>query len=170
MPANSPKIFCQPDAFCRADRVVRPCGKPRERIIGASPLHLPQNDRRGDCRVQRLTARGHGVMIFCSAAANSSGQIPCPSLPITTAALHKSACRRSTASADMAVASSGICVSRQAAMAYCLVMLTGWVRNTAPMEARTVLGLYVSAQPSSSTTGTSSASAVRRIVPRLPGS
>ena len=35
-----------------------------------------------------------GMMIFCSAAANSSGQIPCPSLPITTAALHKSACRR----------------------------------------------------------------------------
>lgn len=73
-----------------------------------------------------------GMMIFCSAAANSSGQIPCPSLPITTAAARRSACRRSTASADMAVANSGICASRQAAMACCLVMLTGWVRNTAP--------------------------------------
>ena len=46
--ADSHKNRCS----LRADRVVRPYGKPRERIIGASPLHLPQNDRRGDCRVQ----------------------------------------------------------------------------------------------------------------------
>ena len=82
-----------------------------------------------------------GMMILPCAASNSSWQIPCPSLPMMTAALGSSACRRSTASADMAVARSGIPASRQAAIACCLVMRTGWVRNTAPIEARTVLGL-----------------------------
>ena len=44
-------------------------------------------------------------------------------------------------------------------------------RNTAPMEARVVLTLHGSAQPSkSSSPSKSKASSVRRIVPTLPGS
>ena len=46
----------------------------------------------------------------------------------------------------------------------------GGFRNTAPMAARRVLADQASAHPSDSTTGTSRASAVRRIVPRFPGS
>ena len=111
-----------------------------------------------------------GMMTVPSAASSSSRQTPCPSEPMITAVCESVSSRRSCASARSAVASRRTPFARQLATAASRVIETGTARNAAPIDARTTFGFHTSAQPGSSTTGTASASAVRKIVPRLPGS
>ena len=96
---------------------------------------------------------------------------PLPSLPMAMAQRRRSSARTSSVSSRRAAPYSGspAAVSR-CRMAAASVHHTG-MRNTAPMDERSVLTLYGSAQPvSSSTPSQPKASAVRSTVPTLPGS
>ncbi len=79
-----------------------------------------------------------GMMICRSEAASSSGQMPCPSLPMTTRWRIRSTSRRSHAVSDSAVAAMGIPAAWQTRRTSSIGALCGGRRNTAPMEARTV--------------------------------
>ena len=60
---------------------------------------------------------------------------------MTTAMPRRSALRKSFARRLSAVTATGIPATPQAAFTSAQSAFTGWVRNTAPMLARTVLGL-----------------------------
>ena len=112
-----------------------------------------------------------GMITRLSDRRSACSVTPFPSLPMITAALESETEESGTLSSCSAVAYSGrpFRCSRSAASASGSV--THGRRNTAPIVERTTLGENGSAQPSHNTTAPSAnASAVRKIVPRLPGS
>ena len=111
-----------------------------------------------------------GMISSRSAFSRTSLRTPLPSLPMTRAMLPSSAVRISTARSERAVTPMGTFASLHLDRTSSQPAWITGARNTAPMLARTTFQLQGSAQPSRSTTGTSMASAVRRMVPMLPGS
>ena len=105
-----------------------------------------------------------------SAASRTSFLTPRPSLPMTSAIWERLAERISTARSERAVTPMGMPAARHPVRTCSQLAWTTGTRNTAPMVERMTFQLQGSAQPSSRTTGTSMASAVRKMVPMLPGS
>ena len=112
-----------------------------------------------------------GILMVWTLRESSSGETPLPSLPMTTAARTRHACSRETVSSRRAVANRGMPErSSRAHSPPASVSYTGR-RKQAPMDARTTLGLYGSAQfPTRIRPSAPRASAVRQMVPTLPGS
>ena len=112
-----------------------------------------------------------GILMVWTLRESSSGETPLPSLPMTTAARSIRACSRETVSSRRAVADRGMPErSSRAHRPPASVSYTGR-RKQAPMEERTTLGLYGSAQfPTRIMPYAPMASEVRLMVPTLPGS
>ena len=87
-----------------------------------------------------------GILTVRSQAASASAERPFPSLPTATAQWEKSARRTSTVSLRRAAPYKGRPLFVSSARSSSSPQVHTEQRNTAPMEARTVLGLYRSAQ------------------------